>query len=276
MMYRAILSANIQHAPSFSSTRRITISGNGYDTARVNGGKGVGSHMGLDAGSLVHLMSLYGYPVLIVILVVGSAGVPLPLSLALVLLGALSVERGGPDFLLLTLGGTAASVVGDLLDYAAGRIGGARLLRWMYRRQRRLFGPPLLHASRMLRRHGGIIIFLSRFLITTVASPVSLLVGISRLRLVRFLVWDIAGEMVFVAGNLLIGRFFGGSLEEQGDLTQLFWALGAIGIALPVAFRLGRRFWSGHPPSRPIILVRGGLPQKQPAEAAVPLVRESW
>lgn len=232
--------------------------------------------MGLDAGSLVHLMSLYGYPILIVMLIVGSAGVPLPLSLALVLLGALSVERGGPDFLLLALGGTAASVAGDLLDYAAGRIGGTWLLRWVYRRQRRLFGPPLLRASRMLRRQGGIIIFLSRFLVTTMASPVSLLVGISRLRLVRFLVWDIAGEVVFVAGNLLIGRFFGGSLEEQGDLTTLFWILGAAGIALPVAFRLGRRLWSDHPTAWPSILPRAHLPQKRPAEGAIPLVRESW
>ena len=229
--------------------------------------------MGLDAGSLVHLMSFYGYPFLVVMLVVGSAGVPLPLSFALVLLGALSVERGGPDFLLLTLSGTAASVAGDLLDYSAGRIGGVRLLRWMYRRQRRLLGPPLLHANRLLRRHGGLIIFLSRFLITTVASPVSLLVGISRLKLVRFLLWDIAGEVVFVAGNLLIGRFFGGSLEEQGDLAPLFWILGAAGIVIPIAFRLGRRLWRAHPVPHLTFSPRAVLPEERPAESAAPLVR---
>lgn len=228
--------------------------------------------MGPDAGSLIHLMSLYGYPFLVAILIVGSAGVPLPLSIALVLLGALSVERGGPDFLLLTLSGTAASVAGDLFDYSAGRIGGVRLLRWIYRRQRRLLGPSLVRANRLLRRHGGLVIFLSRFLVTTIASPVSLLVGISRLKLIRFLFWDIAGEVVFVAGNLLIGRFFGGSLEEQGDLAPLFWILGAAGIALPIAFRLGRRLWQVRFVPRLAFSPRVVLPVEQPVEGAAPLV----
>lgn len=229
--------------------------------------------MGPDAGSLVHLMSLYGYPLLVGVLFIGSAGVPLPLGLALVLLGALSTVHGGPNLLLLTLSGTAASVAGDLADYAAGRIGGVRLLRWLYSRERRVIGPPLVHANRLLRRHGGIVIFFSRFLVTAAASPVSLLVGISRLKVSRFLIWDVAGEAVFVASNLLIGRFFGGSLEEQGDLTQLFWILGAGSIALPLALRLGRSVWqsrAAHPRTR---VPRGGIAHEGAVEPALPLVR---
>lgn len=192
-------------------------------------------------------MSVYGYPLIVAILFIGSVGAPLPLSFALVLLGALSAGHGGPDLLLLMLSGTAASVMGDLADYTVGRAGGARLLRWLYRRDRRLIGPPLVRANRLLRRHGGVVIFLSRFLITAVASPVSLLVGISRLKVSRFLIWDVAGEAIFVAGNLLIGRFLGGSLEEQGDLAPLFWILGVASIALPLAYRLGRHLWQSHP-----------------------------
>lgn len=228
--------------------------------------------MGPDAGSLVQLMSLYGYPLIVGILFIGSAGLPLPLSFALVLLGALSTGHGGPDFLLLTLSGTAASVAGDLADYAAGRVGGVRLLRWLYRRERRLIGPPIVRANRLLRRHGGIVIFLSRFLITAAASPVSLLVGISRLKLSRFLIWDIAGEAIFVAGNLLIGRFLGGSLEEQGDLAPLFWILGIAGILLPFAYRMGQHIWRSYGARRHARKARGVLDGEPAAPRIAPLV----
>lgn len=229
--------------------------------------------MGIDAGSLVHLMSLYGYPLLAAILFIGSAGAPLPLGVALVLLGALSVGHGGPDFLLLTLTGIAASVAGDLADYTAGRIGGARLLHWLYAHQRRLMGPPLVQANRLLRRHGGIVIFLSRFLLTAVSSPVSVLVGVSRLKVSRFLFWDVAGEAIFVVGNLLIGRFFGVNLEEQGDLVQFFWLLALASIALPIAFRLIRRVWHSrarHPGQRG---TTAELASDGAAEPALPLVQ---
>lgn len=226
-----------------------------------------------DAGSLAHVMSLYGYPFIMAIVLVGSMGVPLPLGLALVLLGALSVERGGPDIVVLVLSGTAASVAGDLADYALGRLGGARLLRWLYHHQRRWLGRPLVHASQLLRRYGGVVIFLSRFLFTAVASPISLLVGISRMRLTRFLLWDIAGEAIFVAGNLLVGRFLGGSLEEQGDLAPLLWALGAASVALPLAARLGRHLWHIYRGRRPALPVVGGFAPEPPVEPASPLAR---
>lgn len=228
--------------------------------------------MGLDAGSLAHLMSLYGYPLIVGIVIVGSIGAPLPLGFALVLLGAISAGHGGPDFLMLALAGTAASVAGDLVDYAVGRLGGVRLLRWLYRRQRRLLGRPLVSANRLLRRHGGVIIFLSRFLLTAIASPVSLLVGISRMKLTRFLLWDIAGEAIFVAGNLLVGRFLGGSLEEQGDIAPLLWALGAASILLPVALRLCRSAWLAYQARRPSLPPVGGIVGERPAERVAPLI----
>lgn len=215
---------------------------------------------------MLHLVAgygyLYGYLVVAVLLLVASAGLPLPVSVLLVALGMLSSHTNQLDLAALAVAGTLASVAGDLLDYAAGRVGVEHLPAPLRRAlDRHPEGAGRIQA--LMARRAGAAIFLTRFLLTPLALPVSLLAGASRLRLRSFLLWDLAGEAVFVAGYLLLGRFLG---DIPGPLDALPWLVlaGASALALvplaagPLRHLLrprpasARRAAHGHPLALPV------------------------
>ncbi len=195
----------------------------------------------LDSGETLHLIATYGYPVLALLLFFASVGLPLPVAVVLVALGALSIQGGILSLPLVILLGILASVSGDLLPYALGYAGGPRLLGWLRRLRHGMLAGPLDHANEELHRHGAGMIFLSRFAFTALATPISLLGGVSRLPVRRFLLWDTLGEAVFVVANLALGRLFGAAIVANETLENLLWlvlAVVAVIPLLPLAFRL--------------------------------------
>ena len=235
--------------------------------------------MGIDVSGLPQLVTLYGYPVLFGISFFAAAGLPIPLTTLLLALGALSGAQSGPDFTALILFGTLGSVAGDLVDYSAGRFGGTPLLAWLARHPR-LRGERLERARGHLERHGGLAIFFTRFILTAIASPISVLVGASRLKPLIFLVWDTAGELFYVLGTLLLGRLFGGDLAEDGAFGTVLALVTILGVVIPllvIALRWLRsvRPRRMRPPIRPLApeLVReerAGL-DDLPAPAGLPV-----
>lgn len=216
-----------------------------------------------DTATMLHLVAGYGYPVVAALLLVASAGLPLPVSVLLVALGMLSGRTGQLDLAALAVVGTLASVAGDLLDYSAGRLGVEHLPAPLRRAlDRHPEGTGRVQA--LMARQAGIAVFLTRCLITALALPVSLLAGASRMRLRSFLLWDLGGEAVFVAGYLLLGRFLG---AIPGPLGALPWVILAAASALalaPLAASLRRLLRP-----RPAIAQRAGLGHPVP----VPQVR---
>jgi membrane protein DedA with SNARE-associated domain len=77
--------------------------------------------------------------------------------------------------------------------------------------------------------------FISRFVLTPVASPVSLLAGVSHMRAGLYLALEVLGEGIFVLGTLTLGRVFGARLLEQSATLPLFGLLIAAAILLPIA-----------------------------------------
>lgn len=180
--------------------------------------------------TLLHWVGVYGYPVLGTILLLAAAGMPLPIELVLLALGGLSATHGGPGFLALSVLGVAATVAGDTLDYGIGRLlreqGGARLSRRRTRRRWRQHAPDhssLLERVERLRPlagwgGGGMMIFLSRCVLTPLETPLSILAGATRMPLARFLIWDALGEAVYVLGYLALGYSGAASLATSGPL----------------------------------------------------------
>src|SRR5215469_5288104 len=75
-----------------------------------------------EISTLLHWVSVYGYPVLGALLLLAAAGVPIPIELVLLAFGGMSAAHGGPDFLGLAALGIVATVAGDALDYGIGRL----------------------------------------------------------------------------------------------------------------------------------------------------------
>jgi membrane protein DedA with SNARE-associated domain len=186
-----------------------------------------GIGIGRELVGLTHLVAVSDYPILFALVLAASAGAPLPISILLAGLGAASARSGGPDFSLLVASGVLASVAGDGMDYGIGRAGGQRVLHWAQSRLRRyrvfaslgrLGAPPRQEA----------LVFLSRFALTPLATPASLMAGATGLGLGTFLLWDILGEGVFVIGNLMLGRFLSADGLDDGPLLLVAGALALV------------------------------------------------
>ncbi len=200
-----------------------------------------------DSASALHLVAAYGYPVLALLLFLASVGLPLPVAIVLVALGAVSAQSSALNLPLLIVLGTLASVAGDLLPYGLGRLGGPRLLSWLRSIRHGILAKPLDRAQGQLQRHGAGMIFLSRFALTAIATPVALLGGVSRLRLRSFLTWDVLGEAVFVLSNLAVGRLFGAAIIGNETLANLLWLALALVALIPVLLpSVLRRIMSRH------------------------------
>lgn len=186
------------------------------------------------AGPVGSFLASYGNVALILLVFASALGAPLPITGLLLSLGALSATPHGPDLVLvaaLALGGTVA---GDVVVYSAGWVGGAPLLRWVKRVPDSRRARMLEKAEVALLRYGPLILFLSRFLFTVIATPMTLLVGATRLRKRKFLGWDTAGKAVYVGGNLFLGRVFGASLGAHTSGAVLWGGIVAFGLLTPL------------------------------------------
>ncbi|MGH2830861.1 MAG: DedA family protein, partial [Actinomycetota bacterium] len=96
-------------------------------------------------------------------------------------------------------------IAGDQTGYALGRFGGRRLAR----RSRRLLKPERLAAAEVYyRQHGGKTVFLGRFT-PFLRSLGAVVAGMSKMPYWRFVLWDVAGAVLWGIGIPLIGYFFG-------------------------------------------------------------------
>ena len=166
-------------------------------------------------GPLALFVEHWGYGAVVLIVILGSIGLPVPEETILSLAGYL-VWRGDLSLWLVLLAGIASASIGDNIGYWLGRrVGGAALRRhWMR------WGLPLatLEAShRFVLNYGAAAIFAARFVpgLRFAAGPVS---GLAGMRAPIFFVANVLGAAcyvpVVVGVGYGIGRGFGPGLER--------------------------------------------------------------
>jgi membrane-associated protein len=190
----------------------------------------------LDATGLVHLFDSYGYLTLAVLLLLAAAGVPLPfpITTTIIVLGALTARPDGPSFPALAFVATLAASTGHNLDYWLGRTSSPVLERWRRRLEHRLRrGAMLMRVEEGFARNAGLVILVTRCLLTPLASPVSLLAGAARVAFPTYLVLELAGKALYVCGYLTLGRLLGPTLARTPLTLALFYGILALVIALP-------------------------------------------
>lgn len=191
-----------------------------------------------NVSAVVGLVGTYGYLGLLAAAFVGALGigVPIPVSALLLTLGALSGSRGGPNFALTAVVALAGIVLGHLVDYACGRLGNRLLQRWLAKFRPESGGGALLNGALRLRGGRVALVFLSRFLLTSIASPVTLLAGTTRMAFALYLTLEVTGETIYVLGNLTLGRVFGVGLLAGGGVPPAFWIALAVLSLAPLLF----------------------------------------
>jgi membrane protein DedA with SNARE-associated domain/rhodanese-related sulfurtransferase len=161
--------------------------------------------------NLLALVTHHGYATTMVMMFLGACGLPLPLSVVLLIAG--SVAHGGSlDLGLLILWAALASLLGDTLLYLGGKYTGW----WMLAGICRLSMNPedcIFGSAKSFYERGPKTLMFAKFVpgLSTVAAP---LAGSLNMRLLRFLRLDAMGVTLYVSAWTLSGFVFAHLLRE--------------------------------------------------------------
>jgi len=193
--------------------------------------------------SVLSLVSIYGVLIVAISAYLSCLLVPIPTSLVMLSAGAF-VAAGDLTAASVWIAAWGAAVLGDQTGYWIGRTGGAPLLSRLARRPAR--AKFLEKAEGYVDRHGGIGVFLSTWLFAPLGPYVNFVAGSVGMKWLRFSLWDIAGEAIWVSGYLGLGYLFGDRIEALSSLLSsasgfLVAGLFTIGLGVLLWRRLSSR-----------------------------------
>jgi membrane-associated protein len=183
-----------------------------------------------------HLVVIAGYPLLFLMVMGESSGVPVPGETALIT-GAILASKAKLQLELVIGLAASAAIVGDNIGYVIGRKGG----RWLLQRPGRFhrerlqvleFGEPFF------ARHGPKAVFFGRFLLG-LRVWASWLAGATHMPWRSFLLWNALGGICWAVTVGLLAYFLGHSI---GNVLKTFGIFGLAAALLAVgAVLLARR-----------------------------------
>jgi membrane protein DedA with SNARE-associated domain len=190
--------------------------------------------------NVTHLVEVSGYPLLFLIVMGESSGVPIPGETALIAAGVLA-SGGKLEIQFVIATAALAAIVGDNIGYQIGRKGGRWLLErpGRFERQRQ---EVLIVGEPFFERHGPKAVFFGRFVLG-LRVWASWLAGATHMRWRSFFFWNACGGICWATGVGLVAYYLGksaGSAIEAFGIYGLVALLLAVGVFL-VAHRRHRR-----------------------------------
>jgi membrane protein DedA with SNARE-associated domain len=176
-----------------------------------------------------HLVQVAGYPLLFLLVMGESSGVPIPGETGLITAAVLA-SAGKLQIELVIPIAAAGAIVGDNIGYLIGRKGGRWLLerpgRFQSQRQQVLvIGEPFFE------RHGPKAVFFGRFLLG-LRVWASWLAGATRMHWRSFVFWNACGGITWAVAIGLLAYFLG---HSAGNAIQTFGVYGLVAALLALA-----------------------------------------
>ena len=184
-----------------------------------------------------HLVQVFGYPLLFLVVMGESGGIPIPGETGLIAAAVLA-SQGKLQIELVIALAAAAAIVGDNIGYVIGRKGG----RWVLERPGAFYrqrlevlrvGEPFFEV------HGPKAVFFGRFLLG-LRIWASWLAGATRMRWRSFVLWNALGGISWASAIGLIAYFLG---HSAGNALEAFglYGLAALLVAIGGALLMHRR-----------------------------------
>lgn len=180
----------------------------------------------------------YGSSALFAVVAIAAIGVPLPVTLLLIVTGSL-VAQGAMNIWLAIAIAAVGSVAGDQVGYAIGRWGGRALAA----RFSGTFGNAerIAQLDAKAKRWGGAGVFFSRWLVAPLGPWINFASGAADYSWPQFTLWDVLGESFGAGLYICLGLIFSDRVQEVGAIFgDLTWAI--VGV-LAAAF-LGWKLFS--------------------------------
>jgi membrane protein DedA with SNARE-associated domain len=179
-----------------------------------------------------HLISTAGYPLLFLIVMGESSGLPIPGETGLIAAAVLA-SQGKLQIAAVIPLAAAAAIVGDNIGYLIGRKGG----RWLLERPGPFHGQRqnvLIVGEPFFERHGPKAVFFGRFLLG-LRVWASWLAGATRMHWRSFVVWNALGGICWATAIGLLAYYLG---HSASNAVQAFGIYGLIALALAVGSAL--------------------------------------
>ena len=185
----------------------------------------------------------HGLPLLFVVVMLESFGIPLPGETALIAFGVLAAGGHYSIGWVIAIA-AAAAIVGDNLGYLLiGRLGGRALFqRWGWLRS---YAERVLpRVERIMARHGGKTVFFGRF-IAILRFTAAWVAGLGRMQWWKFLFWNAAGGIAWAATVGLVAFWAGKAAADAIQRYGIFAAAGVAALALIawLALHIGKRYF---------------------------------
>jgi membrane protein DedA with SNARE-associated domain len=183
--------------------------------------------------ALTHFFIAHGLPLLFVVVMLESFGIPLPGETALIAFAILA-SQGHYSIVTVIALAAAGAIVGDNLGYwLLGRLGGRALFRrwgWLKRYSERV----LPRVERLMQRHGGKTVFFGRF-VAVLRVGAATVAGLAHMPWWRFTFWNASGGIVW-ATAVGLAAYYGGHAVADGIQTYGLYAAGGIAVVLVVGW----------------------------------------
>jgi membrane protein DedA with SNARE-associated domain len=197
-----------------------------------------------------HLVRVAGYPLLFLIVMSESSGLPVPGETGLITAAVLASQGNLSIWLVIPLA-AAGAIVGDNIGYVIGRKGGRWLLErpGAFARQRK---EVLLVGEPFFERHGPKAVFFGRFLLG-LRVWASWLAGATRMHWRSFVLWNALGGIAWATAIGLIAYFLGHSASHAIEAFGIYGLVAAVValVGFVVMHRHGRRVRAEKASARP-------------------------
>jgi membrane protein DedA with SNARE-associated domain len=190
----------------------------------------------LELAGIINVDSLIetaGYPLVFVLVMAESGGVPVPGETALIA-GAVFASKGKLSLPAVIAVAAAAAIVGDNIGYLIGRRGGRWLLQkpGPFHRQRL---EVLASGEPFFERHGPKAVFFGRFILG-LRTWASWLAGATKMRWRTFALWNALGGICWACAIGIAAYYIGRSAESAVSAFGIYGlvavAIAAVGVLL--------------------------------------------
>ncbi|MEJ6398089.1 DedA family protein [Yoonia sp. 208BN28-4] len=165
--------------------------------------------------TILALVADYGVGIVFTVTFLSCLALPVPSSLLMLASGGFAATG---DLSLTAVFGAAfgGAILGDNSGYWIARGLGDRFHAWLDRAPKR--AALLARTKAFMARWGGSSVFFSCWLVAPLGPYVNYVSGLSRLRWIRFALWGIAGEIVWVSLYVGLGYSFADSITEVASV----------------------------------------------------------
>jgi len=177
-----------------------------------------------------HFFTHHGLPLLFVVVMLESFGIPLPGETALIFFGVLA-SQGNYDVVVVIAVAAAGAIVGDNLGYwFLGRIGGRALFR-RYKYLNRYAETVIPRAEKLMERHGAATVFFGRF-IAILRFTAAWVAGLGRMHWWKFLFWNAAGGIAWATLVSLVAYYGGKAAADAIARYGIYAAVAVVVLTL--------------------------------------------